>query len=112
MSISFADYLDLLYGDDNAAYTTVSVKLADGRFACQTFSLSQRAEIVKHIERHLAYDIYIKRASQYVRPDRGSSGNAEIAYYQRVITADIDIRSDAHAKDELPASKDDALNCW
>jgi len=109
MSITIADYLDLLYGDDTAAYTTVSVKLTDGRFKCQTFSLSQRAEIVKHIERHLAYDIYIKRASQYVRPDRGSSGTAEIAYYQRVITADIDIKSAAHAKDELPASKDDAL---
>jgi len=109
MSISIADYLDLLYGDDTAAYTTVSVKLTDGRFKCQTFSLSQRAEIVKHIEKHLVYDIYIKRASQYVRPDRGSSGTAEIAYYQRVITADIDIKSDAHAKDALPASKDDAL---
>jgi len=109
MSISFKDYLDLLYGDDTAAYTTVSVKLTDGRFKCQTFSLSQRAEIVKYIEKHLAYDIYIKRASQYVRPDRGSSGNAEIAYYQRVITADIDIRSDAHAKGALPTSKDDAL---
>jgi hypothetical protein len=109
MSISFTDYLDLLYGDDTAAYTTVSVKLTDGRFKCQTFSLSQRAEIVKYIEKHLVYDIYIKRASQFVKPDRGSSGTAEIAYYQRVITADIDIRSDAHAKDALPTSKDDAL---
>jgi len=44
MSISFTDYLDLLYGDDTAAYTTVSVKLTDGRFKCQTFSLSQRAD--------------------------------------------------------------------
>jgi len=109
MFISFTNYLDLLYGDDAVAYTTVSVKLADGRFACQTFSLSQRAEIVKHIERHLAYDIYIKRASQYVRPDRGSSGTADIAYYQRAITADIDIQSEAHNSQTLPRSKDDAL---
>jgi len=109
MSTSIADYLDLLYGDDTAAYTTVSVKLTDGRFVCQSFNLSQRAEIVAHIQKYINYDIYIKRASQYVRPDRGSSGTAEIAYYQRVITADIDIRSDAHAKDALPASKDDAL---
>jgi hypothetical protein len=109
MSISFADFLDLLYGDDAAAYTTVSVKLTDGRFVCQTFNLSQRAEIAAHIQKHINYDIYIKRASQFVKPDRGSSGSAEIAYYQRVITADIDIRSAAHAKDALPASKDDAL---
>jgi len=109
MSISFADFLDLLYGDDAAAYTTVSVKRADGRFDCRTFSLSQRAEIVKHIENHLVYDIYIKRASQYAQPERGSSGSAELAYYQRVITADIDIQSAAHAKNALPASKDDAL---
>jgi hypothetical protein len=109
MSISFADFLDVLYGDAAAAYTTVSVKLTDGRFVCQTFSLAQRAEIVAYIQKHINYDIYIKRASQYVRPERGSSGSAEIAYYQRVITADIDIRSAAHAKDALPASKDDAL---
>jgi hypothetical protein len=108
MSISFADFLDVLY-DAAAAYTTVSVKLTDGRFVCQTFSLAQRAEIVAYIQKHINYDIYIKRASQYVRPERGSSGSAEIAYYQRVITADIDIRSAAHAKDALPASKDDAL---
>jgi len=109
MSITITDYLDLLYGDDTAAYTTVSVKRADGRFDCQTFSLSQRAEIADHIKRNLNYDIYIKRSSQYVKPDRGSSGGAEIAYRQRVITADIDIRSDAHAKDALPTSKNDAL---
>jgi len=109
MSISFTDYLDLLYGDDAAAYTTVSVKLTDGRFKCQTFSLSQRAEIVKHIERHLAYDIYIKRASQNKIPDPGSSGSAKLAHLQRVITADIDIQSAAHKAQTLPASKDDAL---
>ena len=105
MSISFKDYLDLLYGDDTAAYTTVSVKHADGRFDCKTFNLLQRAEIVKHIERHLAYDIYIKRASQYVRPDRGSSGTAEIAYYQRVITADIDISPPRTRKTHSPRRK-------
>jgi len=109
MSISFADFLDVLYGDDAAAYTTVSVKLTDGRFKCQTFNLSQRAEIVKYIEKHLVYDIYIKRASQNKIPDPGSSGSAKLAHLQRVVTADIDIKSDAHAKDELPASKDDAL---
>ena len=109
MSITFADYLDLLYGDDTAAYTTVSVKLTDGRFKCQTFSLSQRAEIIKYIEKHLVYDIYIKRASQKRIPDPGSSGSAKLAHLQRVITADIDIQSAAHAKDTLPASKDDAL---
>jgi len=109
MSITITDYLDLLYGDDTAAYTTVSVKRADGRFDCQTFSLSQRAEIADHIKRNLNYDIYIKRSSQYVKPDRGSSGGAEIAYRQRVITADIDIQSDAHKAQTLPRSKDDAL---
>jgi len=109
MSITITDYLDLLYGDDTAAYTTVSVKRADGRFDCQTFSLSQRAEIADHIKRNLNYDIYIKRSSQYVKPDRGSSGGAEIAYRQRVITADIDIQSDAHKTQTLPRSKDDAL---
>jgi hypothetical protein len=67
MSISFADFLDVLYGDDAAAYTTVSVKLTDGRFVCQTFNLSQRAEIAAHIQKHINYDIYIKRASQYVK---------------------------------------------
>ena len=107
--MSIADVLDLLYGDDAAGFTTVSVKRADGRFACQTFALSQRAEIAAHIERHLSYDIYIKRASQYARPEAGSSGRAELAYRQRVISADIDIRSEAHANDALPASKDEAL---
>jgi hypothetical protein len=109
MTTRLPDYLDLLYGDDAAAYTTVSVKRADGRFDCQSFDLAQRAKIVAFIERNLNYDIYIKRASQFVKPDRGSSGTAEIAHLQRVITADIDIKSAAHAKDELPASKDDAL---
>jgi len=109
MPISFADFLDILYGDDAAAYTTVSVKLTDGRFVCQTFSLSQRAEIAAHIQKHINYDIYIKRASQKKIPDAGSSGRADIAHFQRVITADIDIQSAAHAKDALPASKEDAL---
>jgi len=109
MSITFTDFLDLLYGDDTAAFTTVSVKLADGRFDCRTFSLAQRAEIAAYIQKHINYDIYIKRASQKKIPDTGSSGSAEIAYCQRVITADIDIQSAAHAKDALPASKDDAL---
>jgi len=109
MPSSITDYIGLLYSDNVVSYTTVSVKLTDGRFVCQTFSLAQRAEIAAYIQKHLGYDVYIKRASQYIKPDRGSSGTADIAYLQRVITADIDIQSDAHKSQTLPASKDDAL---
>jgi hypothetical protein len=92
-----------LYDRQRQAAPTVALTV-------KTFSLAQRTEIAAHIQKYINYDIYIKRASQHVCPEPGIVGAAPTSrYFQRVITADIDIRSAAHAKDALPASKDDAL---
>jgi len=107
--MNYAEFLELLYSDCADGYTTISVKHTSGRFFNYSFTLSNRIEIIKFIQQHLQYDLYIKRASQRRRPERGSSGRADIAHYQRVITADIDIQSDAHKAATLPRSKDEAL---
>jgi len=107
--MSYTEFLDLLYGDNTTGYTTISVKHTSGRFFNYSFPLSDRASIVQFIQQHLQYDLYIKRASQRFKPERHSSGRAALAHYQRVITADIDIQSEAHKAQTLPRSKDEAL---
>jgi hypothetical protein len=107
--MKYAEVLELLYADGSDGYTTISIKHPSGRFFNYSFPLADRAAIVQFIQNHLNYDLYIKRASQRRKPERGSSGRADLAHYQRVITADIDIQSDAHKAATLPRSKDEAL---
>ena len=101
------DFLDLLYGDA-PGYTTVSAKRADGIFEIRSFSLDQRAEIEQFIADHQHCDVYIKRASQFTPPVRGS-GRAGLAYLQRVITVDLDYGAEGHKLSTLPPTKEDAL---
>jgi hypothetical protein len=107
--MKYAEFLELLYSDNSDGFTTISIKHPSGRFFNYSFPLADRAAIVQFIQQHLQYDLYIKRATQRRKPERGSSGRADLAYYQRVITADIDIQSDAHKAQTLPRSKDEAL---
>jgi hypothetical protein len=107
--MNYAEVLELLYAGSSEGYTTISVRYPDGHFSNYSFPLADRAAIVQFIQNHLNYDLYIKRASQRRKPERGSSGRTDLAHYQRVITADIDIQSDAHKAATLPRSKDEAL---
>jgi len=107
--MNYAEVLELLYADSSDGFTTISIKHPSGRFFNYSFPLADRTEIIKFIQNHLNYNLYIKRASQRRKPERGSSGRADLALHQRVITADIDIQSDAHKAQTLPRSKDEAL---